>query len=124
MIRFALSLLLSLSAAAVPSVAQTYVKDEATLRLSGRAERHIREGHFLGGRNTRGKSVFSSDVDLLELLKAAENAKPKRERNGRLKRVVDAGKEIGKDGWTGKPMRTYVVISESDGQVVTMYPGR
>lgn len=119
-----LSSLLLASFFAVPSFGQTPVKDEAVLRLSPRAERHVREGHMLGGRNTRGKSVFAADVDLLRLLKAAEKSKPKRERNGRLKRVTDAGKEIGKDGWTGKPMRTYVVISETDGQVVTMYPGK
>jgi len=38
--------------------------------------------------------------------------------------LADAGAAIGTDGRSDKPMRTYVVIAEPDGQVVTMYPGR
>lgn len=94
------------------------------LRLSKRAERHVRDGHFAGGRNSRGKSLFNSDADLTALLKAAEKSKPRREKNGRDKRVTDAGGMIGTDGRTGRMVRTYVVIAEPDGDVVTMYPGR
>ena len=94
------------------------------LRLSKRAEKHVREGHFAGGRNTRGKSQFLPKTDLLELLKAAEASEPSRQGNGRDKRVTDAGRPIGTDGRTRKPVRSYVVISEPDGDVVTMYPGR
>lgn len=120
MVRLALFVLL----AAVPSFGQLVKDDAAVLRLSPRAEKHVREGHFMGGRNTRGKSLFAADADLAELLKLAAKSKPRRERNGRLKRVTDAGRVIGTDGRTGKPEKTFVVISESDGAVVTMYPGR
>lgn len=96
----------------------------ATLTLDARAERHVREGHFAAGRRSRGKSLFLPGTDLLKLLKAAEAVKPRREANGRDKRVAAFDETIGSDGRTGRPVRTCVVIAEPDGRVVTMYPGR
>ena len=68
--------------------------------------------------------MFLPDTDLRKLLRAAERAKPRRQDNGRDKRVAGAGAVIGADGRSGKPMKTYVVIAEPNGEVVTMYPGR
>ncbi len=120
MLRIALAFMFAL-----PCAAATLEKTDAVvLRLSARAEKHVREGHFPGGRRTRGKSVFVAGTDLLKLLKAAEPSAPRREANGRDKRVTDAKTVIGSDGRSGKPVKTYVVISEPDGEVVTMYPGR
>lgn len=96
----------------------------ATLTLGARAEKHVRESHFAAGRLSRGKSLFLPGADLRKLLKAAETAKPRRQANGRDKRVADANAVIGADGRSGKPVKTYVVIAEPDGAVVTMYPGR
>jgi hypothetical protein len=93
------------------------------LRLVPNTERHIRESHFAGGRRTRGKSLFKDGTDLNALLAAAESAAPRRQANGRDKRVVDAAKDVGTDGRTGRPVRRYVVISEPDGLVITAYPG-
>ena len=121
MLQLALSLLLALPVAAAPSVRQ---EGQAVLRLSARAEKHIREGHFPEGSRTRGKSVFVAGTDLLKLLRAAESSKPRHEKNGRDKRVTDAKAVIGSDGRSGRPVKTYVVIAEPDGEVVTMYPGR
>lgn len=122
-----LSVLLSFSGSA-PARAQAPAADKAeaavAFRLSPRAERHVREGHFAGGRRSKGKSLFNSGVDLKALLKDAAKARPRREPNGRDKRVVDSGGMIGTDGRTGRPVRTFVVITEPDGEVVTMYPGR
>ncbi|MBI2787790.1 MAG: hypothetical protein HYX59_03825 [Elusimicrobia bacterium] len=98
--------------------------DPAVLTLGERAERHVRESHFAGGRRSRGKSLFLPGTDLLRLLKAAEKAKPVRQENGRDKRVAAAKDAIGTDGRSGRPVKTCVVISEPDGAVVTMYPGR
>lgn len=114
MLRFFLALFL-----AVPGFAEP-----VTLHLSARAEKHVREGHFAGGKKSRGKSLFNTGADLLKLLKAAEKSKTRREQNGRDKRVTDSGVMIGTDGRSGRPVRTYVVIAEPDGEVVTMYPGR
>jgi hypothetical protein len=94
-----------------------------TLRLVPGTERHIKERHFPGGRQTRGKSVFLEGTDLDALLLKAESALPQRQKNGRDKRVVDFGKVVGTDGRTGRPVKTYVVISEPDGLVITAYPG-
>jgi hypothetical protein len=121
MLQIALALLMALPCAAAPDA-----KNEGAviLRLSSRAEKHVREGHFPEGIRSRGKSVFVAGTDLLKLLKAAESSKPRREKNGRDKRVTDAKAVIGSDGRSGRPVRTYVVIAEPDGEVVTMYPGR
>ena len=115
MIRIALAVLLG-----VPCMAETLV----ALRLSARAERHVRESHFAEGRRSKGKSLFLKDTDLLKLLKTAAKARPRREANGRDKRVVGADAVIGTDGRSGKSVKTCVVIAEPDGEVVTMYPGR
>lgn len=96
----------------------------AALTLGARAEKHVRESHFAEGRRSRGKSLFLPGTDLSQLVKAAEKTKPRRENNGRDKRVTDANAVIGSDGRSGKPVKTYVVIAEPDGRVVTMYPGR
>lgn len=98
--------------------------ERVELRLSKRAEAHVREGHFAQGRRSRGKSLFLPKTDLLGLLKAAEASEPRRQGNGRDKRVTDAGRTVGTDGRSRKPVRTYVVIAEPDGEVVTMYPGK
>ncbi|MDD5301756.1 MAG: hypothetical protein PHS14_01500 [Elusimicrobia bacterium] len=121
MLRIALAFFLVLPCGAAP-VAQK--EDARVLRLSARAEKHVREGHFASGRRSRGKSLFLPGTDLLELLKAAEKSKPRREANGRYKRVVAVDDAIGSDGRSGKPVKTYVVIAEPGGEVVTMYPGR
>ncbi|MFI5346492.1 MAG: hypothetical protein ACHQ51_08970 [Elusimicrobiota bacterium] len=94
------------------------------LHLGARARKHILSEHFPGGGRTNGKSVFNGSEDLDELIKRAEGVAPKRERNGRDKRVVRAGRAVGVNDRTGKPETTYVVIAEPDGEVVTAYPGR
>jgi hypothetical protein len=118
MLRIVLAALMALPCAAAP-----LAKDGA-LRLSARSEKHVREGHFAAGRGSRGKSLFLEGTDLLKLLKAAQKEKPRREKNGRDKRVAAFDEAIGTDGRTGRPVKTCVVIAEPDGQVVTMYPGR
>jgi len=120
MLRRALFAVLALAAVATAADSP----QENRLVLGARAERHVRESHFAGGARSRGKSLFLPGTDLRKLVKAAEKAKPRRQDNGRDKRVADAGAVIGSDGRSGKPMRTYVVIAEPDGAVVTMYPGR
>lgn len=93
------------------------------LHLGPRARRHIRDGHFPGGRRTAGKSVFNKGENLDALIKLAAGAPAKRERNGRFKRVADAGRPIGTDDRTGAAITTVVVIADPDGEVVTAYPG-
>lgn len=119
-------LFLLLLAAAAPSSAAggSVVEERAALRLSARSERHIRERHFPGGRQTRGKSIFYKDADLAILLELAGGVEPRRQANGRDKRVAATERPIGTDGRSGRALKTFVVIAEPDGEVVTMYPGR
>lgn len=117
--RWTTLLFLSLAGA----VAALAAPGSGALRLTPRAEKHVRERHFPGGAQTRGKSLFYEGTDLAALLAAAQKAAPRRQANGRDKRVVDAGKPVGTDGRTRRPVRAYVVISEPDGLVITMYPG-
>ena len=94
------------------------------LHLGARARKHILSEHFPGGGRTNGKSVFNGSEDLDALIKSAETATPRRERNGRDKRVVKADHAVGTNDRTGKAETTYVVIAEPDGEIVTAYPGR
>ncbi|MCR4293890.1 MAG: hypothetical protein NUW21_00025 [Elusimicrobia bacterium] len=109
---------------AVLALAAVVAAAPAGLTLGERAEKHVRESHFAEGRRSRGKSLFLPGTDLRELLKAAEKAKPVRQKNGRDKRVARTKLPVGTDGRTGRPVKTFVVIAEPDGRVVTMYPGR
>lgn len=109
---------------AVLALAAVAAAAPAGLTLSERAERHVREGHFAEGRRSRGKSLFLPGTDLFKLLELAQKSKPVRQKNGRDKRVTGGRKVIGTDGRTGKPVKSFVVIAEPDGRVVTMYPGR
>lgn len=125
MTRLLLGLLLLAPGApsALGKPAPASAEQRRVLRLAPGAERHIRERHFPGGRQSRGKSLFYDGTDLLALLREAERAKPVRQKNGRDKRVADAGRPIGTDGRSGRPVSTYCVISEPDGLVITAYPG-
>lgn len=84
----------------------------------------MREGHCAGGKRTKGKSVFLDCSDLSGLLERAEGPAPRRQKNGRDKRVVATKEPVGTDGRSKKPVKSYVVIAEPDGAVVTMHPGR
>lgn len=113
--RLAFALCVLLSVAAAPAV---------PLHLGARARRHILSEHFPGGKRAAGKSLFNKGEDLDALIALAGTAPARRQRNGRDKRVADAGRAIGADGRTGKAVTTVVVIAEPDGEVVTAYPGR
>lgn len=115
--RLLLGLTVAFAVAAAPAPA-------VKLHIGARARRHILSEHFPGGGRTAGKSLFGKGEDLDALVAAAASAPPERERNGRDKRVFDAGRVIGSDGRSGKPVHTVVVIAEPDGEVVTAYPGR
>lgn len=44
--------------------------------------------------------------------------------NGNFARVVDAGRDIGFDKVTGKSTSVYTVITNSEGKLVTSFPGK
>ncbi|MBI4386722.1 MAG: hypothetical protein HY551_05015 [Elusimicrobia bacterium] len=92
--------------------------------LSEGALRHIRRRHFPKGPESAGKSAFFSEVDILALIRDAENVAPEREPFGRrLKRTVEASRPIGIDRATGRPTRLYTVITSAGGNLITAFPG-
>lgn len=93
------------------------------IRIGESAWQHIVDRHTSGGSMSYGKSVFNEGVDIRGLIRQAERVTPVAERNGRLKRVVDADHDIGLDRATGRQTRTYAVITTQSGDLVTAFPG-
>lgn len=93
------------------------------IEISNGAWQHIIDRHTAGGSMNAGKSVFNAGVDIRALIRGAETASPISEPNGRLERVVDAGRDIGTDRATGRQTRTYTVITTESGELVTAFPG-
>jgi len=93
------------------------------IEISDSAWQHVLDRHTAGGSMTAGKSVFNAGVDIRALIKNAEQVTPVTEPNGRLKRVVDAGRSIGIDRATGRQTSTYTVITTESGDLVTAFPG-
>lgn len=97
--------------------------DTSGIQVSGSSLRHVTDRHTAGGTMTAGKSVFNSGEDVGALIRNAASASPTQEPNGRLCRVVNAGRNIGVDRATGAQTSTYTVITTESGQLVTAFPG-
>ncbi|MCE6996217.1 type IV secretion protein Rhs [Saccharothrix sp. S26] len=89
--------------------------------------RHTKNGHVRGGKNNvPTKSTFEdhlTDDDFLDMVDDAARVPGVVQTNGRCARVCTAQDIIGVDQ-SGLPTREYTVISEPNGRVVTMHPGR
>ena len=103
-----------------------------TARLSGRAgitatnERlaHVTARHFPGGTEAAGKSLFNAGENVSALIRGAESVTPVAQKVGpNFQRIVDAGRVIGVDRATGQATGVYTVITDSAGNMVTMFPG-
>jgi hypothetical protein len=94
---------------------------------------HVRNGHVRGGKyNDPTKSTFKkgstgedfTDEEFFDMVDAAADVEGrKQDNNGRCARVCTARDFIGVDQ-SGLPTKEYTVISEMNGRVVTMHPGR
>lgn len=70
------------------------------------------------------KSKFFDNVDPATLVKKAEIVQPTlQKQTGNLERIIDAGKIIGIDKNTGKPTSLYTVITDTTGNLITIFPG-
>ena len=85
---------------------------------------HVAERHTVGGAKSMGKSVFAAGEDLVALIKNAEGTQAVTQPNGRLQRIVDAGRAIGTDRATGGKTSLYTVITDKIGNLVTAFPGK
>jgi RHS repeat-associated protein len=86
--------------------------------------KHVLDRHTLGGVLNVGKSVFNAGEDISSLIKAGESVNAVKQAGGTLERVVDAGGVIGTDRATGGPTSVYTVITRSNGDLVTAFPGK
>jgi hypothetical protein len=85
----------------------------------------VLDRHFAGGVKSAGKSLFSSGLDLRDLILKAQSVPPVKQATGNnFERIVDAGQIIGIDRVTGLPTSIYTVITNAAGQLVTTFPGR
>ncbi|MBE3096376.1 MAG: hypothetical protein IMZ44_04515 [Planctomycetes bacterium] len=85
---------------------------------------HVTARHLPGGAEAAGKSVFNAGESVPALVRAAESVPPVPQAVGsNFQRVVNAGRVIGVDRATRQAASVYTVITDSAGNMVTMFPG-
>jgi RHS repeat-associated protein len=93
------------------------------IKVAVDAIQHIADRHGPGVAPPRA-SEFARDVNIFDLIRAAEAVAPGAQTYGsNLQRVVDAGRNIGIDAITGRPTSVYTVITDPLGNLITMFPG-
>ncbi|TDO28697.1 hypothetical protein BC659_0777 [Sediminibacterium goheungense] len=70
-----------------------------------------------------GKSKFANPSEVTTLIQQATHYPMVRQANGNFARTVDAGRNIGIDRATGQPTSIYTVITGSNGNLITAFPG-
>jgi hypothetical protein len=93
------------------------------VKLTAKGVVHVLEQHFPLGEKSVGKSVFHAAESVVDLARGADNVTPVLQPNGNLRRVVNAGREIGIDRATGQGTGVYTVITNKLHELVTMFPG-
>ena len=94
------------------------------IRITDDGMRHVLERHSVDGiPKYAGKSKFNRDEDIRALIEAGSQQPMVNQANGRRARTFRAGHEIGLDRTTGKQTDLMTVITESDGTLVTAFPG-
>jgi RHS repeat-associated protein len=106
------------------SIALHFLARRGTVIVTAKGLQHVVQRHsWKGLARFSSKSIFGFGEDLTSLAKAAEKVSPVVQPSGRLARTVDAGRIIGVDRSTGLETKLYTVITESTGELVTMFPG-
>lgn len=86
---------------------------------------HVLERHTANGaKKWANKSIFNSADEIPDLIQQATQMPMVKQANGNFARVVDAGRDIGFDRVTGKSTSVYTVITNSEGKLVTSFPGK
>jgi RHS repeat-associated protein len=97
--------------------------EEEGIKLTTEGVVHVLESHFPFGEKAVGKSIFHAGESIVDLARGADGVAPVAQRNGNLRRVVNAGREIGINRATNSPTSTYTVITNKLHELVTMFPG-
>ena len=92
------------------------------IRITDDGMRHVLERHSVDGIH-KYVSKFNRDEDIRALIEAGSQQPMVNQANGRRARTFRAGHEIGLDRTTGKQTDLMTVITESDGTLVTAFPG-
>lgn len=86
---------------------------------------HTLERHTANGmKEWAKKSKFNSADEIPDLIQQATPMPIVKQANGNFARVVDAGWDIGFDKISGKSTSVYTVITNSEGKLVTAFPGK
>jgi RHS repeat-associated protein len=86
---------------------------------------HTLERHTVNGiEKFAEKSKFNKADEVLDLLQQATQMPISKQPNGNFARVVDAGRSIGFDKVTKQQTSIYTVITNSEGKLVTAFPGK
>jgi hypothetical protein len=84
---------------------------------------HVYDRHYPGGTLTSGKSLFYAGEDIPGLITQAGSVTPTLQANGNYAWTADAGRAIGTDRATGQSTSIYTVITRTNGDLVTAFPG-
>jgi RHS repeat-associated protein len=97
--------------------------DYSSVNIPADRLEHVIDRHTVGGSATSNKSLFNQGVNVPDLIQQAGLTSPYPQGNGRFERIVDAGRIIGVDRYTGQPTSIYTVITDSSGNLATTFPG-
>jgi RHS repeat-associated core domain len=85
---------------------------------------HVLERHTVNGiPEFAGKSKFLTGVNLTKLIEEGTQMRMVRQANGNYARTFDVGRIIGFDRNTGLATSRVTIITRSNGDLVTMFPG-
>lgn len=94
------------------------------IQITPKGLRKIADAHLFGGSRLGGRSQFWDQEDPTDLINAAQNVMPMQDPDtGNWVYTVNAGRSIGVDRTTGLPTDMYTVVTNSNGHLVTAYPG-
>ena len=86
---------------------------------------HTLDRHTVNGaKKWVNKSKFNNPDEITDLIQQATQMPMVKQANGNFARVVDAGRDIGFDKISGKSTSVYTVITNSEGKLVTSFPGK
>jgi RHS repeat-associated protein len=95
------------------------------INITGKGLKHTLERHAAGGAaRFAGKSKFNAGEDIAALIRSGTQQPMVRQANGNFARTFDVGREIGFDRNVGGPTSIMTIITRSNGDLVTAFPGR
>ncbi|MEZ4713145.1 MAG: RHS repeat-associated core domain-containing protein [Caldilineaceae bacterium] len=94
------------------------------IKMTKKGLQHVLDRHTYSGISKYAKrSKFSPGENVEELIQSATQMPMTRQANGNYQRIVKANRTIGIDRTTGQPTDMYTVITDSNYNLVTAFPG-